>query len=212
MNFQRSLGAFFLLSTMAGATFAQTLTTKPGTTNIEKVAIAQSASTADGTELVSVGAGLRTKKVIFVNVKVYVGQLFVAKIGAFRKNISEALKSATDASPIAIRLHFLRDVDAEKVQTSFREALESNKVDFKKSEIEKFLAAVKTSGAAKEGKSLTILGSKAKDGSEVIVYEDVNGKATTIGGPSGFIQEIFAIWLGTPSDDGVAKLKADILK
>ncbi|MBC7371575.1 MAG: chalcone isomerase family protein [Bdellovibrionaceae bacterium] len=203
--------ALVICLSVVGAS-ALTLKTEPGPTNIEKVSIAQSATTADGIKLVSVGAGLRTKKVVFVNVKVYIGQLFVANIGAFRKNISEALKSSADAAPIAIQLHFLRDVDAEKVQSSFKDALESNKVDLKKTEIEKFLSAVKTSGAAKEGKSLTILGSKAKDGTETIVYEDVNGKATTVGGPAGFIQEIFAIWLGTPSDDGVAKLKAEILK
>jgi len=203
---------FAFLSAGSFSASAQTLNIQAGPEQIEKVPVAASATLGDGTKLQSVGAGLRSKKVVFVNVKVYVGQLFVADLTKFKKNPVDVLKSVSDAAPIAIRLHFLRDVEADKVQSSFRDALEANKVDLKKPEIEKFLSVVKNSGAAKEGKSLTILGTKSKDGSEGITYEDVNGKATSLSGPTGFIQEIFAIWLGSPSDDGITKLKTEILK
>jgi len=179
-------------------------------TTLEGVNLSTAGLTKDGQKLSFVNAGLRSKKVVFVNVKVYVGEFLVGDTAKFKK--TEALKSITEASPALIQLHFLRDVDAEKVQSSFKEALEANKVDLKKPEILKFLDAVKTGGEAKKGKMLSILGVKKGDGSEVITYEDSNSKATTVSGGAGFIQEIFSIWLGTPSDDGVAKLKENLLK
>ncbi|WP_413287751.1 chalcone isomerase family protein [Bdellovibrio sp. HCB337] len=209
MNFvTKTLFAAALFS--SSVTFAQILKVQPGTEKIEGVALPASASTSEGQKLQFVGAGLRNKKVVMINVKVYIGSLFVTDNTKFKK--SEPLKTITDAAPVAMQLHFLRDVDAEKVQTSFKDALEINKVDIKKPEVQKFLDAVKTGGEAKKGSTFTILGSKRSDGSEVIVYEDSNLKATTISGGAGFLQDIFSILFGTPSDDGVAKLKAEILK
>lgn len=181
-----------------------------GTNQLEGVTLSTNGLTKDGQKLQYVGAGLRNKKVVMVNVRVYVGEFFVSDTAKFKK--SDALKTVADASPALIQLHFLRDVDAEKVQSSFKEALEANKIDLKKPEIQKFLDAVKTGGEAKSGKMLSIYGAKKGDGSEVITYEDSNSKAITVSGGAGFIQEIFAIWLGTPADSGVAKLKEDILK
>jgi hypothetical protein len=201
-----------LLSVLTSTTFAQSLKVQNGSEKLQNVPLATAATTADGAKLQFVGAGLRSKKVMMINVKVYVGQLFVADPAKFKKSPNEALKSAAEASPIAVQLHFLRDVEAGKVQSSFREALEANKIDFKKPEIQKLLDAVKNGGEAKEGKSLTILGAKHSDGTEQITYEDAAGKATTVSGPAGFIGEVFAIWLGVPSDDGVARLKAEMLK
>lgn len=187
--------------------FAQT----PVTT-LEGIPLSPSLTTKEGHRLQLVGAGLRSKKVLMIQVRAYVAEFFVADLGKFKKNPAEALVSVSEASPAMMRLHFLRDVDAGKVQTSFKEALEVNKVDFKKPEIQKFLEAVRTGGEAKKGKALSIWGVKKSDGSEVITYEDVNAKGTAIVGGPGFIQDIFSIWLGQPSDGGVEKLKADILK
>jgi hypothetical protein len=189
---------------------AQTLKVQTGTEKIDKVTLATSATSTDGAKLVPVGAGLRIKKIVFMNVKVYVAQLFVSDVTKFKRNPVDALKSLNDAAPVAIQLHFLRDAD--KVQGAFRDSLEINKVDFKKPEYEKVLAAVKSSGSAKDGKSLTIYGKKQGDGTEFITYEDVNGKITSIAGTAGFIQDVFSMWLGIPGDEGVEKMKADILK
>lgn len=177
---------------------------------LEGVTLSTAGLTKDGQKLQYVGAGLRNKKVVLVNVRVYVGEFFVGDTAKFNK--ANAQKTVTEASPALIQLHFLRDVDAEKVQSSFKEALEANKVDLNKPEIQKFLDAVKTGGEAKKGKMLSVLGVKKGDGSEMITYEDSNSKATTVSGGAGFIQDIFAIWLGNPADDGVAKLKSEILK
>jgi len=191
-----------LATSLSSNTFAQT--------QLEGVTLTTAGLSKNGQKLQYVGAGLRSKKVVMVNVRVYVGEFFVADTAKFQK--SNALQSVTESSPALIQLHFLRDVDAEKVQSSFKEALEANKVDLKKEEVQKFLEAVKSGGEAKKGKMLSILGAKKSDGSETITYEDSNSKATTVSGGAGFIRDIFAIWLGIPSDDGVAKLKAEILK
>lgn len=202
--------ALFLGPLFSSSSFAQVLMPQMGSKKIEGVTLPSSANTHDGQKLQFVGAGLRNKKVFMVNVRVYVGSLLVADVTKFKK--SAPLLTLSEAAPAAVQLHFLRDVDADKVQSSFKEALEANKVDLQKPEVQKFLQAVKSGGEIKKGTLLTILGLKNSDGSEVIVYEDSNLKATTISGGVGFLQNIFSIWLGHPSDEGVAQLKSDILK
>jgi hypothetical protein len=196
---------------IASTAMADLLKLEAGKDKLEGVSLATSATTAQNRKLSFVGAGLRAKKVIMVNVNVYVAQLFVADAGKFKKSESEALNSLTAAQPVALQLHFLRDVDAKKVHTSFKEALEANKVDVKKPEIQSVLEAVSQGGEAKKGKTLTLLGVKNPDGTETINYEDANLKTNTVSGPSGFIKDVFSIWLGQPSDDGVARLKASLL-
>ncbi|MGZ3742977.1 MAG: chalcone isomerase family protein [Pseudobdellovibrionaceae bacterium] len=209
-NKKWNLKTFFLLLLsffFSLMSFAQTL---PST--LEGVTLSPQLTLKEGPLLHLVGAGLRNKKVLMLNVRVYVGEFFVADPAKFKKTPSEALKSLPEAAPAMIRLHFLREVDAEKVQASFKEALEANKIDLKKPEVQKFLEAVRTGGEAKKGKSLSVLGVKKSDGSEAITYESSNSKAITVSGGPGFIQDIFSIWLGQPSDEGVEKLKAEILK
>ncbi|WP_413294083.1 chalcone isomerase family protein [Bdellovibrio sp. HCB185ZH] len=203
----------FIASLLSLNANAALLKAEAGTQKMEKVILSSSATTnVDGEDvkLTEVGAGLRAKKVVFVNVKVYIGELFVSDVAKFNKG--EALTSVKDQKAIAIQLHFLRAVDAANVQKSFKEALAANSVNLEDSSIKQFLDAVSKGGEAQEGKSLTILGSRMKDGSEKISYETTSGTVTEIKGSAGFIQNVFAIWLGKPADDGVAELKKSILK
>jgi hypothetical protein len=193
---------------------AELLKLQPNSANtkIESVPLAASATTDKGAKLSFVGAGLRAKKVVFVNVKVYVAQLFAADAAKLKKSDAEILGSLDSAAPVALQMNFLREVEASKVQSSFKEALEANKVDMNKPEIKKFLDAVQTGGKAKEGKTLTLLAVKNPDATETVTYEDANGKATAVSGAAGFTRDVLSIWLGKPSDDGVARLKSDLLK
>lgn len=192
-----------LLSPTGASEKIETINTfKAATANINKENIALS----------SIGAGLRAKKVVFLNVKVYIGQLFVQSSEDFKKLISSPLNALKNQQTVAMQLHFLRDVDAENVQKSFVEALKINKVNTEDADIKAFLELVKKGGEAKEGKSLTILGSLLPDGSEVIYYETTSGSVSEIKGKKGFIENIFSIWLGSPADDGIANLKKNILK
>ncbi|WP_373999573.1 chalcone isomerase family protein [Bdellovibrio bacteriovorus] len=201
-----------LLSVNASAAL---LTPANGGEKLEKVTLAPSATTqVDGetVTLTSVGAGLRAKKVVFVNVKVYVGQLYVASLETFKKSENEALSSLKNQKAVAVQLHFLRDVDAENVQKSFKEALAANKINTQEAPVQQFLDTVAKGGEAKEGKALSIVGAHLKDGSEAIIYETTGGNVTEIKGPAGFIEKIFSIWLGESSDEGVAQLKRSMLK
>lgn len=186
-----------------------------GSRSIEGINISKSAvASVDGKEsqLGTVGAGLRWKKVLLTKVKVYVAQLLVSSPARFIKKDHEALKSLADSDVVALQMSFLRTVEADKVQTSFRDALAANKVDLSSSAIKTFLGAVQKGGDATAGGHLTILIKKYSDGSEALIYEDTNGKQTTIMGGRGFTEQIFSIWLGHPSDDGVAALKNDLLR
>ncbi|WP_374080070.1 chalcone isomerase family protein [Bdellovibrio bacteriovorus] len=201
-----------LLSVTASAAL---LTPEGAGEKIEKVSLAASATAnveGESIKLTSVGAGLRAKKVVFVNVKVYVGQLYVASPATFKKSDVEALGSLKDQKAVAVQLHFVRDVDADNVQKSFKEALKANNIDIEESSVKQFLDSVAKGGEAKEGKALTVLGAHLKDGSEAILYETTSGNLSEIKGSAGLIEKIFAIWLGKPSDDGVAQLKKSFLK
>jgi hypothetical protein len=192
---------------------AALLTTEGAGEKIEKAQMAKAATATlqdQKIALTAAGAGLRSKKVVFVNVKVYAGQLFVSDIGQFKYSESEALASLKNQKAVAIQMHFLRSVDADNVQKSFKEALKANGVNPDNTEVKQFLDAVAQGGEAAEGKTLTVLGASLKEGSETIAYETTSGKVTEIAGRPGLIQDIFSIWLGKPADDGVAALKKSI--
>ncbi|MEN0059104.1 MAG: chalcone isomerase family protein [Bdellovibrio sp.] len=196
-------------------TQAALLTTEGDGKKIEGVTLAKSATAKwndSAVALSSVGGGLRAKKVVFVNVRVYVAQLYVSSLETFKKEETSALASVKDQKTLAIQLHFLRDVDAKDVQSSFKQALTANKVNLEDAAIKQFLENVEKGGNAAKGKTLTILGSHEADGKEVIHYENTDGAVSTVQGSQDFIKNIFSIWLGTPADDGVAKLKSEILK
>lgn len=207
---------FVLLSLMLAELSLAALLTPEGTgPQIEKISLPASASAmveGETVTLSSVGAGLRVKKVVFVNVKVYAGQLFVSDLKTFKKSESEALGSLKDQKAAAVQMHFLRDVDADNVQKSFKEALKANGINTDETSIKEFLEAVSKGGEAQEGKVLTVLGAKIKDGSEMISYETTSGQASQIKGTTGFIEKVFSIWLGKPADDGVGQLKKSLLK
>ncbi len=198
---------------LSAQTSAAVLTPEGTGSKVEKFTLPASATaTVEGVplKLNPIGAGLRAKKVVFVNVKVYVGQLFVTSPESFKKD--DPINSLKAQQATAIQMHFLRDVDAENVQKSFKEALKANGVNTEDSAIKQFLETVAKGGEAKEGKALTVLGAKLGDGTESILYETTSGNVAEIKGPAGFIENIFAIWLGKPADDGVAQLKKALLK
>lgn len=204
------LVCFFMIS----PAFAALLTTEGDGGFVEKVKLPASASlSVDGetVKLTAVGSGLRVKKVVFVNVQVYAGQLFVSNLGTFKKSEAEALGAVKEQKAVAIQMHFLRDVDAENVQKSFKDALKINGINTEDTSIKEFLEAVTKGGEAKKGKALTVAGHKTKDG-ETLSYENTEGQIVHIKGPSGLVEKIFSIWLGKPADDGVAQLKKSILK
>ena len=211
----KSLGLLLSALLSSSLATASILKVESSDQKLENLLLAKSATLqmeGKSTPLVALGSGLRQKKVIFVHVKVYVAELFAAAGTNFVRTESEALNSLDQANTSAIRLTFLRSVDAEKVEGSFKEALSANKVDIKDPAIESFLKAVHASGEAHEGKSLLLAIQKNSDGSETLVFEDTNEKVEKINGTKGLGKNILSIWLGQSVDDGIAKLKESLLK
>lgn len=212
MNKLLVMGAALLVAVASGA---ETLKLEPGTTVREGIAISQGGvSTIEGktSQLTTVGSGLRAKKVLISNVKVYVAQLLVSSADKYVKSSDEALNSLSQSETVAMELTFLRNVEAAKVQVSFEDALIANNVNLDEADINAFLTSVKAGGDADEGQSMTIAITKNQDGSETLVYEDTNGQATVVKGSQGLTQKVMSIWLGTPADSGLETLKQQMLE
>lgn len=181
---------------------------------LETVQVSASVSTQIDNQTLTldlVGAGLRAKKVLFSNVKVYVAELFASDLHLFVRNESEALASLGKSPIVAIRLNFLRGVGADQVQVSFREALTANSINITETSIAQFLKAVADGGDASANSSLVMLLVKNTDGTETVAYEDTKNVLTAVNGPAGFSQKILSIWLGKSADPGLATLKANLV-
>lgn len=181
---------------------------------IETVTIGQTGTiNADGQKasVGLIGAGLRTKKVLIANVKVYVAQLLASEPEKFVRTSAQALRSLDNMRVNAIQLHFLRSVEAEKVLVSFQDALIVNQYDLKAPHLKSFLEAVAKGGDALEGKTLTVVTMKNNDGTETVIYENTAGQIQKINGPVGFASQVLSIWLGQPSDAGIESLKSQII-
>jgi hypothetical protein len=211
----KALIALIATVTLSSSAFAAILSTTPGSKTIEKIQVANEGTVSvEGQNLpVSIiGAGLRSKKKAMFNVKVYVAELLSSDANKFVRTSDGALNSLELSRTIALRLNFVRGVDAPTVQTSFTEALKANGVNVADQHVAQFLKAVTEGGDAVSGKALTIVSQKYADKTEAVYYEDANGKVTKIHGNEGFSRKLMSIWLGTPSDDGVANLKAQIIQ
>lgn len=199
---------------LMGTAQASVLNLEAGSSNIEGVNISKGgkAAVADrSTALVTVGAGLRAKKVAIVNVKVYVAQLLLSDATRFVRNEGDALNSLDNVQTVALQMSFLRTVEADKVMTSFKDGLVENSVDLNNPAIKQFLDTVAQGGDAENGKSITIVLEKLPGGKEAVTYENTNGVSTTISGDAGFSKAVLSIWLGKSADSGLEKLKKAIL-
>lgn len=163
-------------------------------------------------DLTTVGSGLRSKKVLLANVKVYVAQLLVSRPNSFVRKDGEALKSLEDSQTVAMQLSFLRTVEAEKVKISFRDAFDANGVDINNPAIKALLAAVAQGGDATANGHLTFVTNKHSDGTETLIYEDTAGKQAVIKGDKGLTHDVLSMWIGNPADDGLATLKKSLLE
>lgn len=185
-----------------------------GINEIENIKLTKSASVSyqdKNYNLKMVGAGLRTKKVLMINVNVYVAEFFVSEEAQIEKKQDKILDSLAKANAAVMQLTFLRDVDGEKVESSFKDALAANKADLNDQAIKTILEKVAKSGEVKKGQTLTFASFKNTDSSEVVIFEPAMGEATQVKG-NNIIKPIFSMWLGESADSGVKKLKESLLK
>ena len=194
------------------ATAAPYLTLTAGNKQLEGITLNQAAQvTGSDAKMSLIGAGLRAKTVLFVPAKVYVAELFSNEATKYSRD-NNALKSLETATVTAVRLTFLRGVDAATVASSYREALAANSVNLKDAAISQFLANVEAGGDAANGKSFVMLLIQTKEGGTNLYYEDTNGKQSVVQGPRALQQQILSIWLGASADSGLEKLKKSLLQ
>lgn len=212
MNFKGLV--FFTTFAMFLSAQAGILTKELGTNDIAGIQLGKSASVKINNanlNLSSIGAGLRQKKVLISNVKVYVAELYSAEPNKIIKSADQILNSLEASNTIAMQLTFLRNVEAEKVQVSFRDALVANNVNLEEPAIAALLNNVVKGGEAKEKGTLTFVVNKNADGTETLYYETTEGVLTSVTGQQ-LSKKVFSMWVGEPADDGLKKLKEEILK
>lgn len=188
------------------------LTVSGGNKKIEGITLNQTAQvTGSDVNMTLAGAGLRAKTVLFVPAKVYVAELFTNDTAKYSRD-NNALKSLENVSVTAIRLTFLRGVDAATVASSYREALVANNVNLKDPSIVQFLSNVEKGGDASSGKSFVMLLILTKEGGTKLYYEDTKDQVSVVDGPRALQQNILSIWLGQPADSGLKNLKQSLLQ
>jgi len=208
--------SFILAITLLAGVVSQAslLSFEPGNLQIEGVTLNKTATInkQDGTpsalKMDLLGAGLRTKTVLFVAAKVYVLELFASNKNFDRND--NAVKSITaNSDMVALRISMLRTVDAATLATSFREALEANNFQVD-TELTQILSLIENSADGDNGKTISML--MKKDGDKVnLYYEDTKGQLKTFQGTASVMPKILSIWLGKSADKGLEKLKAQLL-
>jgi len=147
---------------------------------------------AGGRDLALHGAGIRTK----VFFKVYAGGLYLAGKSAAAADIVAA------DEPMAIRLHFLMDVDAKNILDAWNEGFRGSaggSYDALADRIARF-----NSCFAEDSKKGTVYD---------VVYEPAAGTTVSVNGAvkavipgADFKRAVFGIWLGDkPADKGLKK-------
>lgn len=158
------------------------------------------------------GAGLRSKTVLVVEAKVYTLQLFADNKAGFSRDSSALASLAKNSTRVALKIDMLRTVSAGSLAGSFKEALEVNGLTID-AELTKILSLFEKSAEATQGKSITLLMTKDSATNKTnLYYEDTKGALQSVVASSEVMSKILSIWLGTPADDGLAKLKAALLK
>jgi Chalcone isomerase-like len=151
----------------------------------------------EGTDLMLAGAGVRSKMMV----KVYAGALYLdsaakSALEPMKHKASKPDQSLYDAISDSnfgklFLLHFVRDVESDKITEAFRESLEKN-IDMKSPDTQKDAEAFLTASKV-----------DMKEGQEMKIY--IKGDEVTVTTPSGSAQAIknarlagavARIWLG----------------
>lgn len=187
---------------LAGVTLSQTATGS----------VQNSKGAATDVSVTLLGAGLREKKVLIVNAKVYVAELFSNNEAGFSRTSDGALASlANNSTAVALKISMLRTVSASQLASSFEEALQANNIPLE-GEMKQLLAFVENSADGVNGKSLTMLMVKEGADATTIFYEDTAGSVKQFTGSATLINKVMAIWLGKPVDKGIAECKSQLLQ
>jgi len=201
---------------------ASILNVESGTEKIAGISVANSATLAapantqtapeEALKLTQVGAGIREKKIVFVNVDVYLAQLFLSNPAQFKALDTKTVDKLGGQKAVALQIHFLRDLSSDKMKSAFEESLKKNNADTKSDLVQEFFKVLDQIKEGKKGQTLTILGQKISDTEDKLTVEDGNSKTYEITKPTGMIKTIFSIWLGEPTDKELAELQKKLMQ
>ncbi len=164
--------------------------------------------------LTTLGAGLRSKKVLFINAKVYVGQLLTDNASQVKLDSSELLTQLNNNNANAFTMTFVRSVSADQLMTAFREGFNANNIDMNTPAIQGLLNAISVGGDINTNDVLVFLLTKNADGTETLSFQNQKGVVTSLAGGAdkSLASKILALWIGQGADSGVTELKKQILQ
>lgn len=152
------------------------------------------------------GSGIRKKKVVVAKFSVYRLDSYL-ECSAVPKDGDLKPAIALAARQWALKLTFLRDVDSEKVRSSFKEALEANQIDLSNtSPVSQMLEKIKTD--LKEGNVVWLAGKK--DTKEEVL-EIVLPTETLRTSSASIASDFSKIWFGSTKESTMEDLQAAIL-
>lgn len=216
------LSAVLCLATTAFADDLVNFTYEKDAKTIDKIKIASKGTSRveeRNSDLVSVGAAMRQKKVALFWVDVYVTQLLVSDNTKWdvkckdKKPDAEALaKSIADQKTMAIRLDFRRSVSEEQIETAFRASFKANDVATDKGAIKDFFDLVVDQGSANKDDFMVLVGERLEK-EDAVTLQNAKGEIKASLKEAGLMDKIFSIWLGTPAegDKGLENLKNALL-
>jgi hypothetical protein len=147
------------------------------------------------------GAGIRRKKVLIVTVPVYVLASYASDQGV--KTSDGIFRSQAKA----LRLTLLRDVSADQLRDSFKEAMKVNGVAVENDSFWSQLFARLDSDVS-AGEIITFASVTDDEGMDHLI---VAGRKTLTAKGVGLGNQFWRMWLGIPVDDGVAELKRSLV-
>ncbi len=216
MKKQNIFCAFLSALLVTMTTHAASIKSTASEKKFEEVTLTQTTHLEDGgttTNLSTVSHGLRKKKVFgLVNVSVYVAEFLAAQPTRLAKTEENFINSFADAQPVQLKLTMVRDLKGSDISKAFQESLEANKITSEKMapELKEILDEGKAIPEFKN-KDVFSLIATFKDGKATLHVQKPDGSIKSWTGSTIFVNQIFSIWFGTPSDPKLGDLKKTLM-
>jgi hypothetical protein len=205
---------------MQGTTPLLTLT--PGSRFIDPTGIAVNLSSGgiltlpDGATIpmTTIGGGLRKKKVLFANVRVYVAQFLVSTsdVGKFVRDSNGTLDSTDSLAAVAMYLSFRRTVSSRQLTESLEAAMAVNGYNVSDSPDLQALSKVMLAADTIKAGSVGVLVAVHVDAThDLVLYQSPSGAISSIRGQAGLKRALMSAWFGRPADSGLRALRDEIL-
>lgn len=152
------------------------------------------------------GEGVRKKKIAFLNISVYKISLFTPTNLVAEKSEFKVLEAPT----LAVMMEPLRSFGGDKMKSSIEDSFKTNSVDISAQAHQDFVKLISKS-KIKKGEQIFLIGMQNPATKKETLTLKRGDEVQVINGHTGFVKEIFAIWLGKTSDTQLGQLKDQLL-